>query len=59
MSEIPTELNPTQSSSSRSARLEDFFGGDTCQPKYDKIQNDKNSIEKNQQNFGNRKRIKP
>lgn len=58
MSENSEKENTTHTSS-RAARLEDFFGEDNCQPKFDKIQNDKNTIEKNQQNFGNRKRIKP
>jgi len=44
---------------SRTARYEDLF--DDLQPTYDKnyVQNDKNTIAKNQQEFGNRKRIKP
>ncbi len=48
---------------SRTARLEDFFddGNKSSKTKHDKdfFQNDKNCIAKNQQEFGNRKRIKP
>jgi hypothetical protein len=48
---------------SRPACFEDFFGetNKNTQTKYDTnyLQNDKNSIAKNQQEFGNRKRIKP
>jgi hypothetical protein len=40
----------------RTACLEDFIGEDI---KYEKTQNDKNTIAKNQKEFGNRKRIKP
>lgn len=59
MSEIPAKEHTSQSSS-RTARLEDFFGGeDISQSKFDKTQNDKNTVAKNQQHFGNRKRIKP
>jgi hypothetical protein len=52
MPEIPKKT-------SRTACLEDFLGEDICQIKYDKVQNDNNTIAKNQQEFGNRKRIKP
>jgi len=41
---------------SRTACIQDFIGEDI---KNDKVQNDKNTIAKNQQEFGNRKRIKP
>lgn len=59
MPEIPTNTF------SRPARLEDFFDDDDAnncdQNKYNKNNsyNDKNNIPKNQQEFGNRKRIKP
>jgi hypothetical protein len=43
--------------SSRTACFEDFFDDKNLQPTY--YQNDKNTIAKNQQEFGNRKRIKP
>ena len=48
-------------SHSRKACFEDFFDDKNIQTKYDKnhSQNDKNTIVKNQQEFGNRKRIKP
>ena len=42
---------------SRTACLEDFLSVQDI--KHDKTQNDKNVIAKNQQEFGNRKRIKP
>uniref|UniRef100_A0A6C0HYV7 Uncharacterized protein n=1 Tax=viral metagenome TaxID=1070528 RepID=A0A6C0HYV7_9ZZZZ len=45
------------SENQRTACLEDFISVKDI--KNDKIQNDKNSIAKNQQEFGNRKRIKP
>ena len=52
--------NPQKSTTfSRPACFEDFFG-DHINTKNDKnYKNDKNSIVKNQQEFGNRKRIKP
>jgi len=43
--------------SSRTARFEDFFDDKNVQSNYH--QNYKNTIAKNQQEFGNRKRIKP
>jgi len=49
--------NPTLS---RRARLEDFFGDDACiqnKNNYNQCHND--SISKNQQEFGHKKRIKP
>jgi len=57
MSEIPSKT-PTVS---RSACLEDFLDDKNIQHKYHKnyLQNDINTIAKNQQEFGNRKRIKP
>lgn len=56
MSETLSKINATFS---RTACLEDFLGGDdkTYKNKYNKNQND--NIAKNQQHFGNRKRIKP
>ena len=42
---------------SRKACFEDFFDDKILQPTY--YQNDKNIIAKNQQEFGNKKRIKP
>jgi len=42
---------------SRNACIEDFLSVQDI--KNDKTQNDKNVIAKNQQEFGNRKRIKP
>jgi hypothetical protein len=59
MSEIPEKQQYTSEHSSRPARIEDFFGEEVSQSKFDKTQNDKNTISKNQQEFGNRKRIKP
>ena len=48
-------------SCSRVARLEDFFGDDitSCNSKYNKNNTQNDIIAKNQQEFGNRKRIKP
>jgi hypothetical protein len=55
MTEIPSKSRP--------ARFEDFFSDNdkNIQTKHDDnyFQNDKNTIAKNQQEFGNRKRIKP
>lgn len=55
------EKNPT--SFSRPARLEDFFDDDvisqTNHNKHHSHNNNQNDIPKNQQEFGNRKRIKP
>jgi hypothetical protein len=61
MSEEP---ETTPKTFSRRARLEDFFDKDDDKPikqKYNENQsrNDSNTISKNQQEFGNKKRIKP
>lgn len=63
MSEILAMLPPPGDTSilkpvSRRARLEDFFGDDV--PQYNQNDNRQNdSIAKNQQEFGHKKRIKP
>lgn len=46
---------------SRRARLEDFFDGNDCvsKDKYNKNYSNNDNIAKNQQEFGDRKRIKP
>lgn len=46
---------------SRRARIEDFFDGDdgVSKNKYNKSYSNNDSIAKNQQEFGDRKRIKP
>jgi len=49
---------PSNNTFSRKASLSDFF--DTpIQNKHTQSQNDSNTIAKNQQEFGHRKRIKP
>ena len=51
--------NPQQQHNSRPLRPEDLFGKETTN-KYDKhSHNPINNIMKNQEEFGNRKRIKP
>jgi hypothetical protein len=52
-----SENSPETSTFSRSACFEDFFDDSKKQNK--NYKNDRNTIEKNQQEFGNRKRIKP
>jgi hypothetical protein len=58
-----TENPPKNATFSRPACFEDFFDHTNkhIQIKNDTnhLQNDKNTISKNQQEFGNRKRIKP
>ena len=47
---------------SRRARLEDFFGDDACiqnKNNYNQNNSHNDSIAKNQQEFGHKKRIKP
>jgi hypothetical protein len=44
---------------SRRARLEDFFGDDAPQNNYYQNNSHNDSISKNQQEFGHKKRIKP
>ena len=59
MSEKELETNQIFS---RPARLSDFFDGDydtSSKNKYNNYSHKNDSIEKNQQEFGQRKRIKP
>jgi hypothetical protein len=58
MSDTPSKNTSTTTTFSRKACLSDFF--DTpIQNKHTQSQNDSNTIAKNQQEFGHRKRIKP
>jgi hypothetical protein len=66
MSNILAMLPPPGDTSiptiSRRARLEDFFGDDACTQNknyYNENQCHNDSISKNQQEFGHKKRIKP
>ena len=44
---------------SRKATLEDFLDGEKVKIKNNNYNNNSNNIEKNQQEFGHKKRIKP
>lgn len=64
MSTILAMLPPREDTSipkpaSRRARLEDFFGDDAPQTNYYQNNSQNDSIAKNQQEFGHKKRIKP
>ena len=65
MSTILAMLPPREDTSipkpvTRRARLEDFFGDDACMQNKNYQNNSHNdSIAKNQQEFGHKKRIKP
>lgn len=53
------EIEKTNSSFSRKANLADFFDGHQDSNKNNKNRNDSDTVAKNQQEFGQRKRIKP
>ncbi len=62
MSETPIKGKEEENSFSRRARLEDFFDETDEKPSKNKYYNNhshNDNISKNQQEFGNRKRIKP